>query len=403
MELCHILGRPVVDPDGRQLGVVADLTVRLDPPHPAVTGVAVSDRRHHVRTVPWTQVRELDEDQVVLGPDAGGAEAGTEGELFLRRDVLDAQVFDVVGKRLARIADVRLVRRGGELRVVGVEVGVGAVLRRLGLARLARRWREAPIDWAGVHLVSGRGHALQLDADPEARRLSPSDLAQILARLPTERGATLLERLPPRVAADALSHSRPRLGGRLVRAVEPARAASIVTAMPGDDATSALRHVPRAELEALLARLDSARAAELRRLLQHPVRTAGGLMNPDLTTARPGETAAAVRDRLASRRPRLDALLTVFVVDDERLVGVITPGALIAGDVTPARTPSVLPETPVEDVIDLFAVHDLLALPVVDADGRLLGAIAVDDILEELLAERLPGRRRYRAIRGRRG
>ncbi len=62
-----------------------------------------------------------------------------------------------------------------------------------------------------------------------------------------------------------------------------------------------------------------------------------------------------------------------------------------------------LPETPVEDVIDLFAVHDLLALPVVDADGRLLGAIAVDDILEELLAERLPGRRRYRAIRGRRG
>lgn len=401
MELCRILGRPVVDSGGRRLGTVADLSVRLDSPHPAVTTVAVADGRRARWDVPWSQVLDLDEDQVVIAVDAPAAPAPADA-LLLRRDVLDAQVFDVVGKRVARIADVRLARRGDELRVVGVEVGAGAVLRRLGLARLARRRREDPIDWAAVHLVSGRGHSLQLDADPHARRLSPSDMAEVLARLPTERGATLLERLPPRAAADALSHSRPRVSGRLVRAVASERAATIVTAMPGDDATAALRHVPPDELDDLLSRLDSERAAELRRLLQHPARTAGGLMNPDITTARPGESAAAVRDRLASRRPRLDAMLTVFVVDDERFVGAITPGALIAGDVTPVRTPTVRPDAPVEDVVDVFAVHDLLALPVVDGDGRLLGAIAVDDILEELLAERLPGRRRFWPVRGRR-
>jgi CBS-domain-containing membrane protein len=58
-------------------------------------------------------------------------------------------------------------------------------------------------------------------------------------------------------------------------------------------------------------------------------------------------------------------------------------------------------DLPVDRVIDLFALHDFLALPVVDADGRLVDAIAVDDVLEELLIERLPGRDRFARIRRR--
>jgi magnesium transporter len=103
-----------------------------------------------------------------------------------------------------------------------------------------------------------------------------------------------------------------------------------------------------------------------------------------------------VRARLAEAPPPLEALATVFVVDEEGKVrGAIPPSALLLDEVEPLPVPSVRADTPVDDVVDLFALHDVLAVPVVDETGLLIGAVAVDDVLEELLVERLPGRRRF--------
>jgi Mg/Co/Ni transporter MgtE len=94
--------------------------------------------------------------------------------------------------------------------------------------------------------------------------------------------------------------------------------------------------------------------------------------------------------------------MTVFVVDGQgRYLGALPPSALLAGG-PPRSTPALRLDTPVDQVIDVFAVEDVLALPVVDADGILVGAVAIDDVLEELLVERLPQhRRRYRRAKGR--
>ena len=124
-------------------------------------------------------------------------------------------------------------------------------------------------------------------------------------------------------------------------------------------------------------------------------------MNPDVVTARPDEGIAEIRARLAADPPRLDALLTVVVVDgDDRPVGVLSPRTLLTGSAEPAPVGTIDEGAPIARVIDVFALHDVLALPVVDAEGRLRGVIAVDDVLEELLVERLPGRRRFHSLRG---
>jgi Mg/Co/Ni transporter MgtE len=179
-------------------------------------------------------------------------------------------------------------------------------------------------------------------------------------------------------------------------ALRPERAAAIAEEMPADDATAALRHLDRDRLQQVLSTMRSERAAELKRLLAYPARTAGGLMTPQVETARAGEATRDIRARLAAKPPYLEALTTVFVVDDEgRVVGAFPPSALLADRADPVAVPSIRVDTRVEDVIDLFALHDVLALPVVDATGKLVGAVAVDDVLEELLIERLPGRRRF--------
>lgn len=394
--LADRLGTRVVTESGTDLGRLRDVGARPGEPLPRVSSLRVGGRRT-TRAAPWSRVRSFETDPIVVADDWESPD-GEDAELMLARDVLDAQIVDVAGRRVVRAADVELEpREDRALWVAGVDVGSASLLRRLGLRRFARRGRSESIGWPDLHVVSGRGHELALSVPASSvHRMSPGQLAQVIAALPVARGTDMLERMEPERAARTLGAARPRLGGRMVEAMRPGAAGPIVAAMAVDDATSALRHLDRERLESVLGEVPTERAAELRRLLAYPADRAGGLMTSHARTARPGEEAPAIRERLAADPPRLDGLLTVFVLDDERRVlGAIAPRRLLAGDATPRPWPVVRADAPVDEVVDAFALQDVLAVPVVDDEGRLVGAVAVDDVVEELLIDRLPGHRRF--------
>ncbi len=397
VRLTEQLGRAVVSADGERIGRVADLVVAFEGGHPVVRRIRVRSGRD-ARELDWRAVERVGPGRgpLVLRPDASsGTPALAPGELLLGRDVLDCQIVDVAGKRVVRVGDVDLVDTGRGLRVVAVEVGLAALLSRLHLRALARRARREAVAWEDLHLTRRRELAIETPA-AGLKRLRPAELATLVSRLPVRHGADVLEAVDDETAGVVLGKARPRLGGRLMSALRPERAGRIVAGMPADDAVAALRHLRGERRDELLALMPSRRAGELRRLLSASPTTAAGLMTPAVKTARLGEPADRIRAALAADPPHLDGLLTVFVVDqDGRVAGAITPRALLAGDATPAPTPIVQLDTPAERVIDLFALHDILALPVVDRDERIVGAVAVDDVLEELLVERLPGRRRF--------
>jgi Mg/Co/Ni transporter MgtE len=186
----------------------------------------------------------------------------------------------------------------------------------------------------------------------------------------------------------------------MMSALHAAPAGEILTAMPIDDAVAALRHIDSDRSAALLDRIPSQRAAELRRLLALPPETAGGLMTTEVLTAREDEPLDAIRAQVAAEPPLLEGLATVFLHDEAgRYVSALTPSALLTG-APPKPLPALAVDTPLDEVIGIFALEDVLALPVLDAQGRIAGAVAIDDVLEELLVERLPHhRRRYRHLR----
>jgi magnesium transporter len=172
--------------------------------------------------------------------------------------------------------------------------------------------------------------------------------------------------------------------------------------MPLDDLAGVLRTLDEPERERALAGLDAARAATLRPLLAHAEDTAGAIMTPDVRTARAGEPLDAVRARIAADPPEVEGLLSVVVVDDQRHpLGVIPARALLAARGTPVDVPAVRTDTPLEDVLELFATYDVLAVPVVDDSGALVGAVAIDDLVDVTLAERRPGASRYRPLAAR--
>jgi magnesium transporter len=406
LALTDYLGQDVFDSDDARIGVVADLAARLGGLTPRVTRLVVRAGRREQFALPWEEVAEFERSGVVLRRSAAELDRHAQpldDELLLMRDLVDTQIVDVTGRRIVRAGDVDLQRQNGDLLVAGVDVSGGSLLRRLGLRRLARRSPRRSLPWTDLYAASPTAHTLQLHGDRERiARLGPAGLAQVIGRLPPAHGAEVLRSVGSELAAEAVSGAHPEVGGRVVGELGT-EAAPIVERMASDDAAAALRHVDVEDREDVLERVGGHRAEQLRRLLSYRPATAGALMSPNPLTAPAGSDAEVLRGLLASRSPDLEALATVFVVDDAgRVLGAVPPTRLLAGSADPSPVPVLSVNQPVEDVVDLFALNDVLAMPVVDDARQLVGTVTIDDVLDELIAERLPGTRRFGVLDARR-
>ena len=246
--LSRVTGQDVLGPDGRVIGRLADLTADLveeSGPH-LVDRVVVKQARGAYLLIPWDAVANLGHNQLVLTIDAADSgryavddvtSALGEHEIMLARDVLDTQVVDVVGTRLARVADVVLARTPeGRLELLGVEVGFGGVLRRLRLPALVGS-AEDIVAWSDLHLTSERGHAVQLGTPRSAvHHLNARGLAELVSRVDTESATEILAVTAPGVAAEVVRVAHPSVGERILRAMPSPLAARIVAAMPTEHA-----------------------------------------------------------------------------------------------------------------------------------------------------------------------
>jgi CBS domain-containing protein len=405
LALTDHLGQDLVDGGGQRIGRVCDLVVKLDEPFPPVVAL-MAKTAGGIRRIPWDGVATFEGSQVSLRAGAADPSTPSEspGELCLARDVVDHQVVDLDEKRIARVGEVELTREDSVLRVVAVDIGLVTVLRRLGLRRLARRLHRQALPWDELHLASGRGHQLQLRTPAAAvHRLTSGELMQLVSRLPVVRGAEVLRAVSPSNAAGALGGSRRDVAGPLLRELGQSDATAILAQMPIDDIAGILRPLDEPARERALTALDPERARAIRPLLDQAEGTAGSIMTPGVTTAAPDESLDAIRARVAADPPDVEGLLTVVIVDEQRRpLGVIPARALVAGRGDPVRVPPVRTDTPLDEVIELFANYDVLAVPVVDATGALVGAVAIDDLLDVTLADRLPGGRRYGVMSARR-
>ena len=253
--LTRVTGQDVLGPDGRVIGRLADLTVRLSTQSgpQLVERLVVTRRRAPQLVLPWDVVANFQSGQVVLASSGATlvdfetdvvTNALGPDEILLGRDVLDTQIVDVIGQRLARVADVLMVQTpGGRLELLGAEVGFGGVLRRLGLGRIVPRSDDDIVAWSDLHLTSDRGHIVQL-ATPRAavHRLDASALAALVSRVDTDAATEILAAREPGFAAEVVRASHAEVGERMLRAMSDTDAARILAAMP-DEHAGTWRHL----------------------------------------------------------------------------------------------------------------------------------------------------------------
>ena len=390
----------VVDAAGAELGELLDVLASLSPEPPAITAFIVGRDDEQLRAS-WEQIGEIDVDgrRLVLTVPAGELVAASLSgeEIALVDAVLDNQVLDVERRKFVRVQDVLLEVGDDRLVVAGVDASSGAVMRRIGLGFLSRRLSARPGDfvpWADVNLISVRLSRVNfIEAFTEIAKLHPADLADVIGQVGPRQRTAVLAALNAPLAADTLEEMDDELVSAALVEMPRRRAAAVIKHIEPDDAADMLADLPDEVVEEILARLPADLALALRGLASHPEHSAGSLMTTHVV-ALPGVLgAAAALVRIREQQPSDTALAAIFVVDDERrLLGALSLPELVLAPpeqtlqaLMDADWPRALVDTEEDEVGRLMTKYDLLALPVTDAEQRLIGIVTLDDALDAIV------------------
>ena len=209
----------------------------------------------------------------------------------------------------------------------------------------------------------------------------------------TRTCATLvLERCEVDVLAAALTYLEPHYRDDLLAGMPPERIATLLRAVPDDVATDLLQQLPEEVAGQITGRLPVEAREAIGGLIEHATDTAGGRMTGQRVAVLPRRTAGEVIAFLRTLRPDVEHPFYVYVIDEqERLTGVLNLRTLLTapaerpvGELAVEAVISVRPETDQEEAARMLKRYKLLALPVVDGQGRLLGSVTADDLLDVL-------------------
>jgi magnesium transporter len=227
------------------------------------------------------------------------------------------------------------------------------------------------------------------------QQMTATEWAEIVPRLNPGEIAVLLQWLPDEQVPALLAELDPSLAATILRTLSRNEAADVLEAMPPDDATDIVAELPKQEAEEILFVMEPAEAAELRMLAQFPPDSAGGIMTPAFTAIAPGLRADQAILALRRVAQQAEAVYYVYVLDAaEHLLGVLSlhslvlaPPATPVGDLMVRDVFRVRADADREAAAHLLTTHNLLALPVVDDEDRLLGIITPDDVADVLEEE----------------
>ena len=287
--LSDLIGRAVADVDGQVMGSVLDVlaNIKTDISHPRLIALVVKRRKKQLTV-------SMDDVAVLIAPAISLKRKAQHlipyepcpDDLYLVRDVLDKQIIDTNGIRVVRVNDLELVRVGESIYVANVDISGAGLARRMGLkflnqrlpSRSGRSSLPGIISWEDVELfASDQPMRLKVPSEKLAE-LHPADLAEILSDLTRQEGRDFLETLDIETLADTLEEVEPDFQASLLEGMPNERVADVLEEMQPDEAADLLAELPEERSQELLELMEDEEAADVRRLLEYPEDSAGGIM-----------------------------------------------------------------------------------------------------------------------------
>ena len=396
--LARLAGTAVFDPNGDQLGKVRDAvaTLRSNNQTPRILGFIVEVPPRKRIFIPITRVTSIDNGHVIITGllNMRRFEPRTN-EISVLSEMLDRSVTLIETNEKVTIEDI-----GMELSKTGDWFIEKVHVMRRGIG-LRRRGASSTLTWGeisgftinetnqGVHNLLGT-----------LSNLRAADLASVLHDLTIKRRVEVARALDDERLADVLEEMNEASRVELLAELEGERAADVLEEMDPDDAADLLREVGQEKAQALLALMEPEDAEGVQRLMHYEDYSAGGMMTtePIVLTADSTVAEALSRVRLSEVAPGLASQVFVcrqpLETPTGRLMGVVyiqrllrEPPATLLGSILDSDIAPLSAETTLSEVSSYLASYNLLAVPIVDANERLLGAVTVDDVLDHLLPE----------------
>ena len=402
-----LLGAEAYDRDGHFVGQVTELFIEpADQPN-RVARVLLGRGKYLPLIARYDKIAFVAPGVIRLNIEEKDLEhyQPNEAWLAMRKDLLDQQIIDTSGRKVVRVNDIDLAeqRVNGtvELRVTQVDVGLTGAARRLlhgvapGVVRgLTTRLPTRVIPWEFVNLIEPdplRRVKLRI-THQKLERMHPADLADIMEELSPLERQSIIASLDEETAAEALAELDKRLTTQIVETLAPQKAADILEEMEPDQVADLIAEMKPEISREVLSEMPGEEAREVRELLKFEENSAGGMMNTDFIYVGEAATRDEVLAWIRDMDVDLERLDTVFLIDrNAKFSGAVALGRLLfAAPDEPMESLkmepvlSIAPDAKDKEVFELFDKYNLHSLAVVDAQGRPIGAIEVDDVVTRI-------------------
>lgn len=395
---------PVFGPDGESIGKVRDVVagLRLDRFPPRALGLVVELATRRRVFVPMLRVTSIEPNAATLATGSVNMRQfhRRPNEVLVLGQLLDAKAtLAATGTRVTVVDAAMEPTRTRDWLLTRL-----AVRERAGIALPRRRANLQVVPWEEV---SGLGLAELTGQSQGAAQLltlfdtmRAVDVAATLRDLPLKRRHEVADAMDDERLADVLEELPEPDQKEILAHLDEERAADILEAMNPDDAADLLAELNQAEQDRLLDLMHPDESEPVKRLMEYSSDTAGGMMTSEPVVLTPDATVAEALAHIRNpdRTPAMASMVFVCrpptatptgqylgCVHFQRLLRE-PPADLVAG-IAVTDLPSLAPTASLAEVTQYFAAYNLACAPVVDAEGHLVGAVAVDDVLDHLLPQ----------------
>jgi magnesium transporter len=397
--LSEVIGRKVYLKTQR-IGRLSDMVIVETGKLPEVSHFVVSRSFGYPSLLlPWDKLTLISNTEIVfdVSDPAKYELSPAEGSILLRAHILDKKILDMDDHEVEVVYDISLNFQGGRLYVSEVDFSRRRLLRRMGLKKVAdwisEQSQETTVSWMYVqqlpeHIDTFKGHVKLKVLKENISDIHPVDLADILEELDGDQRLAVFKELEPEHASDTLEEVEPRVQRELIHAIEKRHAAQLINAMSPAQAAVILAALPTIEADELLQMIDQDSAAKVQKIIdQHDENillfsTQKFMKLPESTKAK--EVMTDFREIARD----MDVIMYVYVTDEQDVLkGVVDFRELIAaepdqllGAIMTDNVISLSPNGTLSDAVDMFVRYGFRAIPVIDAENKLLAVVSFRDI-----------------------
>ncbi len=350
--------------------------------------------------VPWEQVSLISNTEIVVdAPDIAALEQPVpDNAILLKAHVLDKKILDMDDHEVEVVYDIRLAVQNGKLYASEVDFSRARLLRRIGLGKIADFFAQhdedrSTVSWLYVQPLPEKlgpfsGHVKLSVLKDKIQDIHPVDLADILEELDADQRLAVFNELDPELASDTLEEVEPRVQRELIGSIKLERAAQLINDMSPAQAADILAILPGSEADALLKLIDHENAAKVQQIVDKHAENILLYATQDYIKQPPDTIVGDLVKGFRQLARDKDVIMYVYIAGPgDVLLGVVDIRELIAADndrkladIMTDHVITLAPDDTLREALAMFERYGFRAIPVTDAQDRLLGVVSYKNI-----------------------